>query len=60
VGARETDHVTQVVHEQQPWLDLMLVLVSVDSRRDLVLHTLLLSTPMRAAAPGTVPVNQAS
>src|SRR6266850_1219071 len=42
VSAREADHIAQVVHEQEPWLDLMLVLVPVDCRRDLVLHTLLL------------------
>src|ERR1700686_681002 len=58
VRAGEADHVAQVVHEQEPWFDLMLVLVSVDCRRDLVLHALLLS--QWVAAPGTAAVDQTS
>jgi hypothetical protein len=48
------------MHEQEPWFDLMLVLVPVDCRRDLVLHALSPLNPMGAAAPGTVWVNQTS
>src|SRR3981081_459717 len=60
VCAREADHIAQVMHEQEPWFDLMLVLVPVDCRRDLVLHALSPLNPMGAAAPGTVWVNQTS
>jgi hypothetical protein len=64
VGAGETDHIAQVVHEQQPWLDLMLVLVTVDCRRDLVLHTLLHfpkdSCPTEGGGTRDRVVNQAS
>src|ERR1700730_1915601 len=41
VGASQADHVPQVVHEQKPRLDLMLVVMTVDCRRHLLLHTLL-------------------
>src|ERR1700716_3310871 len=53
VCAREADHIAQVMHEQEPWLDLMLVLVPVDCRRDLVLHALSpLNPPRGRRRPG--------
>src|SRR5580704_13581523 len=63
VGAGEADDVAQVVHEQQPRFDFMLVPVAVDSGRDLVLHTLLLITPGgggardRVGRPGELKAN---
>jgi hypothetical protein len=60
VGARQPYDVPKVVHEQKPRFDFVLVPVAVDSGRYLVLHTLLSYLPQGAAAPGTVPVNQAS
>src|SRR5258708_29954516 len=42
VSPGEADYVSQVVHEQQPGLNLVLLPVTVDCGRDLVFHTLLL------------------
>src|SRR5258708_15129099 len=42
VSPGEADYISQVVHEQQPGLHLVLLPVTVDCGRDLVFHTLLL------------------
>ncbi len=56
VCACQVEDVSQVVHEQEPRLDLMLVPVAIDSGRDLVLHTILLSHPWGGGV-GTLAVN---
>src|ERR1700674_780927 len=63
VGAGQPDDVPQVMHQQKPRFDLMLVPVAVDRGRDLVLHMLLLITPGgggardRAGRPGELKAN---
>src|ERR1700694_3160975 len=53
VGADKADDVPQIVDEQQPGLDLMLLPVPVDGGCDLVFDTLLLRPlPARLPAPG--------
>ncbi|OLC16976.1 MAG: hypothetical protein AUH32_00110 [Actinobacteria bacterium 13_1_40CM_66_12] len=53
VRSGEAGHVADVVHEQEPWLDLMLVPAAIDGGGDLVLHCVLRTAGKgRSTRPG--------